>query len=609
MNGPDPCASRNGPPASPGRRALRGCALALVIAVAAMVVPAAPVAAQAGDSASADVLVFDASGSMWGQLEGGENKIVVAREVMTDYFKRRDATPPLAVIAYGHRRRGDCKDIEVIARSGRHDPARLSSQLAAITPRGMTPIAESLRLAAAQIPRTAERSNIILVTDGLETCDADPCAVAAELAASGHGIRAHVVGFGLTEKEAAGLSCVTEQTGGMLLRPQSGAELAAALDQIATAQPAPPAPPAMQDNFFDIGPKAETGHTYRIAYRGTARSSDFAGFTRRGEGPPPASASFGPIGGGTTADNPFSVRAPLEPGEYDLLLHAADGSGVVARQPIEVVPASNGFDPIGSVPPGKPFTFTWRGPDQVGERIVVARAGDPPGTYGDSWNNTLAKKGTMNLLAPVEPGKYELRYLSASGTEILFHRVFGVGVPHEDQDRTTRSQLAGRAAISTRGAPGQDALPQVSATFRIPANFPATPVWWSAVPLDPDASPDAWALPDVQVVGRGNFEPGRYEVKAVGPGEVEFRKVVEIKPGQANEFVLDLVAEPDGDAAPAPARQPAAAPPRGGGTAPPRGGTATTPAAAMQALGGIPVKATAVNRAQLDVLLSPPQED
>lgn len=544
MTGQNPRTPRSAAAASPERYAPSQCVLALAIAVAAVVIPAAPLAAQASDSASADVLVFDASGSMWGQLKGGENKIVVAREVMTDYFQRRDASTPLAVIAYGHRRRGDCKDIEVIASSGRHDPARLSSQLAGINPRGMTPISASLRLAAAQIPRTAERSNIILVTDGLETCEADPCAVAAELAASGHSIRAHVVGFGLTEKEAAGLSCVTGQTGGLLLRPQSGAELAAALNQIAKDEAPPATQPAVQENFFDIGPKAETGHTYRIAYRGTARSSDFAGFTRRGEGPPPASASFGPIGGGKTADNPFSVRAPLEPGEYDLLLHAADG-GVVARQPIEVVPASNGFDPIGSVPPGKPFTFTWRGPDQLGERIVVARAGDPPGTYGDSWNNTLAKKGTMSLSAPVEPGKYELRYLSASGKEILFYRAFGVGVAHEDQDRTTRAQLAERAAIATRAAPGQDDLPLVGATFRIPANFPATPVWWSAVPLDPDATPDAWALPDVQVVGRGEFEPGRYEVTAVGPGEVEFRKVVEIAPGQSNEFLLELVAEPD----------------------------------------------------------------
>lgn len=573
--------------------------MALPIALALAAIAAGNTAAATDDSASADVLVFDASGSMWGQLQGGENKIVVAREVMAEFFQRRDAATPLAVIAYGHRRRGDCKDIEVIAASGKHDASQLASKLAGINPRGMTPIAESLRLAAAQVPRTAERSNIILVTDGLETCDADPCAVAAELAASGHGIRAHVVGFGLTEKEASALSCVTEQTGGLLLRPQSGAELAAALDQISEDEPAPE--PVVAEAFFDIDPKAEAGHSYRISFRGSAVNSDYAGFTRRGEGKPVAGPSFNPIGGGKTANNPFSVRAPLEPGEYDLILFSSAAGKIIARQPIEVVPASNGFDPVGSVPPGKRFVFTWRGPNQVSERLVIARIDDAPGTYGPAWGYALTGKGKMGLQAPEEPGKYELRYLSANGKNILFRRVFGVGVPHEDGDSTTSAALAEQAAAATRAAPGQDALPQVRATFRIPAGFPETPVWWSAVPLDADATPDAWALPEAQVVGQGSFEPGRYEVTAVGPGEVEFRKTVDIAPGQANEFVLDLVPEPDGDSEATPDRKPGSRPSPGGGGA-------ASPQAAMQALGGMPVKSKALNREQMDTILSPRDE-
>src|SRR5690606_12544244 len=147
-----------------------------------------------------------------------------------------------------------------------------------INPRGMTPISESLRTAAGQIPPTAEEADIILVTDGLETCNADPCAVAAQLANEGIKIRAHVVGFGLTEQEADALACVPGQTGGQSLRPQSGAELTDALNQIAAAAPMPQ---PVQEAFFDIGPKAEAGHTYRISYTGTARPVDYAGFTRR----------------------------------------------------------------------------------------------------------------------------------------------------------------------------------------------------------------------------------------------------------------------------------------------------------------------------------------
>jgi|GEM_PF-1499115 hypothetical protein len=500
-----------------------------------------PASAQSADKAA--VLIFDASGSMWGQLEGGVTKIEVARDVIGQFFATRDARIPLGVIAYGHNRRGDCSDIEVIAPTGVQDPAALSQRLNRINPRGMTPISESLRLAASQIPPTAEEADIILVTDGLETCNADPCAVAAQLAQEGIKIRAHVVGFGLTEQEADALSCVPDQTGGQLLRPQSGAQLTDALNQIATAEPVPePEPEPVKEAFFDIGPKAEAGHTYRISYKGTARNSDFAGFTQRGQGKPPSSVSFGPIGGGSVANNPFSKRAPVEPGDYDLILFKNNGDGIVARQPIEVVPPSNGFDPIGSVEPGSRVDVTFRGPEQIGERLAVARPDQPVSDFRSySWDFSLHKNGRIRVQVPDEPGEYELRYLNSAADVVMFSRRFGVGIPFEDSDLTTSAELAAQAAAATQAAPGQDALPMVGATFRIPDGFPETPLWWSAVPLDSDMSPEAWAPQTEMWIAEGEFEPGRYEVSTMGPGEVEFRGIVEILPGQANDFVIPLV--------------------------------------------------------------------
>lgn len=510
--------------------------------IAALALALSAPAALAEPSSGVSILIFDASGSMWGQLDDGKSKIEVAREVMADFFTRRDTREPLGVVAYGHRRRGDCLDIEVVAPPGLHDAAALSAHLMKISPRGMTPISESLRIAAHQIPATAEHADIILVTDGLETCDADPCAMAAELAAKGVSIRAHVVGFGLTTEQANAMRCVADTTGGLLLTPQSGSELSAALARIEQLDVAPAPEP---EAFFDIGDKAEAGHTYRIGYRGTARPGNYAGFTRRGEGAPPSGPSYGVIGGaGESGNNPFTKRAPLEPGDYDLILAGPNGS-VIARQAIEVVAASNGFDPVGSVAPGERFAVSWRGPNQGSERVVIARSDDPPQTYGNSWGYPLTHKGNMRLTAPTEAGLYELRYLSANGREVLFSRQFGVGIAYMDEDTTTTAQLADAAAAAVRADPAQDALPLVRATFRIPANFPQIALSWSAIPLDADMSPEAWAPQTEMIVGEGEFEPGRYEVYTQGPGEVEFRGEVEIVPGQANDFVIPLVAEPD----------------------------------------------------------------
>lgn len=486
------------------------------------------------------ILVYDASGSMWGALPGGATKVEVAREVIGDFFISRDPAVPLGVIAYGYNRRGDCADIQVIADVGINDPAGLSSRLNGINPRGMTPITKSLSLAASMIPATAESADIILVTDGLETCDADPCALAAQLAQEGIAIRAHVVGFGLTAHEAAAMACVADATGGQLLTPQTGQELADALDRIAAIEPAAE-PGPVQDAFFDIGPKAEAGFTYTIAYHGTAQNSDFAGFTPRGQDRPPASASFGPIGGTPTApNNPFTKQAPSQPGEYDLILFKSGGAGIVARQAIDVVPASTGFDAIGSVEPHTRFEFTWRGPDRESQRIVIARPGDPADTYHGDWGFALHKSGRMGLRAPAEPGMYELRYLSANRKEVLFFRPFGVGIPYEDASGASSLDLAAQAAAATQAAPGQDALPMVRASFRIPDDFPQIPLWWSAVPLDADMSPEAWTPIAETIVAEGEFEPGRYQVSAQGPGELAFKDIVEIVPGQANSFVIAL---------------------------------------------------------------------
>src|SRR5690606_33974211 len=120
---------------------------------------------------------------------------------------------------------------------------------------------------------------------------------------------------------------------------------------------------------------------YTISYQGTVPLTSYAGFVPVGETRPVVSPSYGAMGGsGQFANNPFTKNAPVEPGMYELVLEDP-GQGIIARQPIEVVPPSNGFDAIGSVQPDARFEFTWRGPNQVGQRIVIAEPGAAPNDY------------------------------------------------------------------------------------------------------------------------------------------------------------------------------------------------------------------------------------
>ncbi|RFU12039.1 VWA domain-containing protein [Rhodobacteraceae bacterium W635] len=186
---------------------------------------------------TASVIVFDASGSMWAQLEDGKSRIEIAREVMGDFAAERDSSTPIGVVTYGHSRRGDCGDIETVLPVGPHSAGDLAQTIRTLNPRGKTPLTDAMAQARDQLPRTAESADIILITDGLENCGGDPCALAAEFAAEGIDLRAHVVGFAMEAEAVETLSCVPDQTGGQLFTTQSGAELADALTEVAEVEP------------------------------------------------------------------------------------------------------------------------------------------------------------------------------------------------------------------------------------------------------------------------------------------------------------------------------------------------------------------------------------
>lgn len=96
------------------------------------------------------LLVFDASGSMWGQVEG-ENKMVIARRVRGILATQLADDAKVGLIAYGHRREGDCSDIETLLSIGPLDHGALTGTVDAINPKGRTPVTDSIERAVAAV--------------------------------------------------------------------------------------------------------------------------------------------------------------------------------------------------------------------------------------------------------------------------------------------------------------------------------------------------------------------------------------------------------------------------------------------------------------------------
>jgi len=166
-------------------------------------------------SAETNILfILDGSNSMWGQIEG-KAKIETAKSVLNDALSglAGDVAPGLMI--YGHRQKDDCSDVQLVAPFGSGSVAGIKSAVSAVSPRGKTPIANSLQAAGeAFAGREEDNNNILLISDGIETCEGDPCAVAAELVQRGVNVRVHVVGFDVDDETRAQLQCIAEKGNG-----------------------------------------------------------------------------------------------------------------------------------------------------------------------------------------------------------------------------------------------------------------------------------------------------------------------------------------------------------------------------------------------------------
>ncbi|MFC2251469.1 VWA domain-containing protein [Labrys portucalensis] len=216
-----------------------------------------PMAASARAEEGARVmLVLDASGSMWGKV-GAITKIEAARQTVGTILKGWPSEDQLGLIVYGHRRKGDCKDIETLKPVGPVDEQAFMAMVGGLSPKGRTPMTDAVRAAAEAMKGQEGRSTIILVSDGVETCNADPCEVAAALKKADIDLVVDTVGFDIKDPEAnRELRCMAEATGGIALQAEDAGELTKAIQQaVHTAQGNPPPPaPAPQPK---AEPKAE----------------------------------------------------------------------------------------------------------------------------------------------------------------------------------------------------------------------------------------------------------------------------------------------------------------------------------------------------------------
>lgn len=202
------------------------CGLSFICLLAVLF--AGAVSAQAQTNRPNTILILDGSGSMWGKITD-DHKVLIARKAITNSLRPLEDKLNFGLMAYGHRRRGSCNDIQLLQAPARLNTARITRLVRNVKPLGKTPIHNALAKAAPLLAETETGGDIILLTDGRENCRRNPCSLISKDYAAKNKIKVHVIAFAMTERDANSLRCLSENSGGRFLKASNREELETAL--------------------------------------------------------------------------------------------------------------------------------------------------------------------------------------------------------------------------------------------------------------------------------------------------------------------------------------------------------------------------------------------
>lgn len=444
------------------------------------------------------LLVLDASGSMRGKIDG-RAKVDIARDTVARVVRGWNPDNHLGLVAYGHRRKGDCADIETLIPVGPLNPDAYLKTVNSLDALGMTPLSAAVRQAAEALASSEQKATVILVSDGEETCNLDPCAIGAELEKSGVDFTAHVIGFDVADAaHQAQLRCLAKATGGRYFNARDGRELSAALQGAIVASTTPP-PPAAQATLAVVEQPVTIAQSLTVRWSGPADDGDFIALARPGQKDGDYLSYSRMVESGVKTGS-VTLEAPATAGSYEVRYqNPLRGDAVLARASVAVLDAAASLDAPETVLDGTRLTVVARGPYGGRHWVGFAPAGSPVGSYLNYARLTGAVS-EVELIPPAEPGAYELRYVLNENERVIASRPITV-LPNE-------VVISGPASI------------MAGDVYRFEARGPVDPRHWigfaaaGSGPGDyrdytrPTASPASGFL-------TAPIEPGSYELRYV----------------------------------------------------------------------------------------------
>ena len=111
----------------------------------------------------------------------------------------------------------------------------------------------------------------------------------------------------------------------------------------------------------------------------------------------------------TTIGTPGELTAPSKDGAYELWYVSGADSAVLARRNLTITPFQGSLLGPKTVMADSQFEVAWNGPNGPGDYVTIVKVGATKWTNESYFYTTIGSPGP--LLAPLEPGSYELWYV------------------------------------------------------------------------------------------------------------------------------------------------------------------------------------------------------
>ncbi|WCL51284.1 vWA domain-containing protein [Leptospira sp. GIMC2001] len=181
------------------------------------------------------MFILDASGSMNDRMNGS-SRMKIAIEQMERFIKNLPSDTEAGLVAYGNRIPG-CDSARLYSPLKRGGARDIVAKLPLFFPAGSTPIARTLELVSKHLLTGHPNTEIVLISDGVESCDGDPAKEIQKIRLTNPNVKVHVLGLDVLPNEERDLHYLAGVGDGKYFPIKSKQSMENALTSIWTREP------------------------------------------------------------------------------------------------------------------------------------------------------------------------------------------------------------------------------------------------------------------------------------------------------------------------------------------------------------------------------------